>query len=141
MLRQRIKKILTTINITNHTLIWYYRVTHHTTGITELLLYLYMMSGYASNIFVYVEVRSDLNIVKKEDNRRDEMIYKVLYQESIHEIPVREQTKSLYIEAESIREVRAKLVDREYNIEYIQKLDGAHLEYEKQSDAFKMENI
>ncbi|HLS61312.1 MAG TPA: DNA-directed RNA polymerase subunit epsilon [Virgibacillus sp.] len=69
------------------------------------------------------------------------MIYKVLYQESIHEIPVREQTKSLYIEAESIREVRAKLVDREYNIEYIQKLDGAHLEYEKQSDAFKMENI
>lgn len=69
------------------------------------------------------------------------MIFKVLYQESIHEIPVREQTKSLYIEAGSIREVREKLIDREYNIEYIQKLDEAHLEYEKQSNAFKMENI
>lgn len=34
------------------------------------------------------------------------MIFKVLYQEVPDEVPVRERTKSLYIEAESVREVR-----------------------------------
>ena len=77
----------------------------------------------------------------KEYIRRDEMIFKVLYQESIHEVPVRESTKSLYIEADSIRDVRKKLIDREYNIELIQVLDGAHLEYEKKSENFIMENV
>ncbi len=37
-------------------------------------------------------------------------------------------------------EVRNKLKDRNYNIEYIQALDGAHLNYEKQSENFKLEN-
>lgn len=73
--------------------------------------------------------------------RRDEMIFKVLYQESIDEVPVREDTKSLYIEAESVVDVRNKLSDRNYNIELIQVLDGAHLEYEKKSEHFKLENI
>ncbi|MCF3944737.1 DNA-dependent RNA polymerase subunit epsilon [Oceanobacillus alkalisoli] len=69
------------------------------------------------------------------------MIYKVLYQELADEAPVRERTQSLYIEAASVREVREKLDDRNYNVEYIQELDEAHLEYEKQSDDFKVENI
>ena len=69
------------------------------------------------------------------------MIFKVLYQEVQSEVPVRERTKSLYIEAESVRDVRNKLNEKNYNIEYIQELDEAHLEYEKQSDNFKVENI
>lgn len=74
-------------------------------------------------------------------NRRDDMIFKVLYQEEPGEIPVRERTKSLYIEAESVRDVRNKLSDRNINIEYIQQLDEAHLEYEKQSEEFQLENV
>jgi len=73
--------------------------------------------------------------------RRDNMIYKVLYQEMADEIPVRERTQSLYIEADSVREVRSKLNDRNYNIEFIQELDEAHLDYEKQSESFEVEKI
>jgi len=68
------------------------------------------------------------------------MIYKVLYQEQINEVPVREHTKSLFIEANSEKEVREILKDRNYNLEYIHPIEGAHLEYEKQSEAFKVEN-
>ncbi|WP_047982153.1 DNA-dependent RNA polymerase subunit epsilon [Ornithinibacillus contaminans] len=69
------------------------------------------------------------------------MIYKVIYQTSSYEVPVRERTQSLYIEADSQKEVRQKLSDRNYNIEFIQPLDGAHLEYEKQSEAFQLETV
>ncbi|HLR07796.1 MAG TPA: DNA-directed RNA polymerase subunit epsilon [Bacillota bacterium] len=69
------------------------------------------------------------------------MIYKVLYQEHSEEIPVRERTKSLYIEAESERDVRQKLDDRNYNIEFIQPLDPTHLAYEKQSEDFTLETV
>ncbi|AIF43900.1 DNA-dependent RNA polymerase subunit epsilon [Virgibacillus sp. SK37] len=69
------------------------------------------------------------------------MIFKVLYQELPGEIPVRERTLSTYVEAESVREVRSKLSDRNYNIEYVHELDQAHLEYEKQSEDFKLENV
>ncbi|ASK63637.1 hypothetical protein CFK37_16470 [Virgibacillus phasianinus] len=69
------------------------------------------------------------------------MIYKVYYQELKSEIPVRERTKGLYIEAESERAVRDKLVDRNYNIEFIQQLDDAHLAYEKKSENFTLENV
>ncbi|GAA0613497.1 DNA-dependent RNA polymerase subunit epsilon [Virgibacillus siamensis] len=68
------------------------------------------------------------------------MVFKVFYQDSATEIPVRENTKSLYVEAEHEKDVRNKLVDREYNIEYIQPLDEAHLNYEKQSDHYSVEN-
>ncbi|MFD2628236.1 DNA-dependent RNA polymerase subunit epsilon [Oceanobacillus kapialis] len=68
------------------------------------------------------------------------MIYKVLYQELRDEIPVRERTKSAYVEADSMREVRSRLSEKKYNIEYIHVLDEAHLEYEKQSESFKLEN-
>ncbi|WP_188454541.1 DNA-dependent RNA polymerase subunit epsilon [Virgibacillus oceani] len=69
------------------------------------------------------------------------MIYKVLYQELKQEIPVRERTKSLYVEAESEKEVRTKLLDRNLNIEFIQVLDEAHLAYEKQSEHFMLESV
>ncbi|WP_373895879.1 DNA-dependent RNA polymerase subunit epsilon [Virgibacillus natechei] len=69
------------------------------------------------------------------------MIYKVLFQELPNEVPVRERTKSLYVEAESEREVRNKLSNRELNIEYIHVLDEAHLNYEKQSEHFITENV
>lgn len=69
------------------------------------------------------------------------MIFKVLYQETADEVPARERTKTLYLEAESVRDVRNKLSDREINIEYIQELDEAHLEFEKRSEDFKLENI
>jgi len=69
------------------------------------------------------------------------MIYKVYYQESIKEIPVRENTKSLYLEASSEREVRQKLKDRNYNIELVQLLEGNYLEYEQSSPNFVLENV
>lgn len=74
-------------------------------------------------------------------NRRDEMIFKVLYQDLPNEAPVRERTKSLYVEAESEREARAKLRDRNINIEFIQALDDVHLEYEKKSEKYKVESV
>lgn len=68
------------------------------------------------------------------------MIYKVLYQEHYNEVPIRERTKSLFIEASSVREVRELLSDRDYNLEYIHPLEGAHLKYEQQFEDFKVEN-
>ncbi len=69
------------------------------------------------------------------------MIFKVFYQENASQVPVRENTKTLYIEAESEKDVRAKLSKFNYNIELVQQLSGAHLEYEKQSENFKLLEI
>ncbi|MEC5258221.1 DNA-dependent RNA polymerase subunit epsilon [Bacillus amyloliquefaciens] len=66
------------------------------------------------------------------------MIYKVFYQEKAEEVPVREKTDSLYIEGVSERDVRTKLKDKKFNIEFVQPVDGAFLEYEKQSENFKV---
>ncbi|MBD0406105.1 DNA-dependent RNA polymerase auxiliary subunit epsilon family protein [Bacillus sp. 1021] len=66
------------------------------------------------------------------------MIYKVFYQKKADEVPVRENTDSLYIEGVSERDVRTKLKDKKYNIEFVQPVDGAFLEYEKQSENFKV---
>lgn len=68
------------------------------------------------------------------------MIYKVYYQENMNEIPVRENTKSLYLEASSEREVREFLKERNYNIELVQLLEGNYLEYERNSPNFHLEN-
>ncbi|MEB7771629.1 DNA-dependent RNA polymerase subunit epsilon [Kurthia gibsonii] len=69
------------------------------------------------------------------------MIYKVYYQESQLQVPVRENTKSLYLEAADSREVRALLADRGYNIELIQLLEGNYLEYEQASENFHLEQF
>lgn len=69
------------------------------------------------------------------------MIFKVYYQETKVQVPVRENTKTMYVEAETQREVRKKLQDRNYNIEFIQQLEGEHLEYEKASEYFELEQV
>ncbi|OKL37262.1 DNA-dependent RNA polymerase subunit epsilon [Domibacillus mangrovi] len=69
------------------------------------------------------------------------MIYKVYYQEDYSEVPVRENTKSLYAEADSERTVRHALKNRPYNIEFVQLVNESHLEYEKQSPNYKVEQL
>ncbi|GEN55475.1 DNA-dependent RNA polymerase subunit epsilon [Halobacillus faecis] len=69
------------------------------------------------------------------------MIFKVLYQELASEVPVRERTDSMYVEAETERQVREKLKNEGFNIEYIQVLNEDHLEYEQQSEDYKVENF
>ncbi|MCM3720328.1 DNA-dependent RNA polymerase subunit epsilon [Fictibacillus phosphorivorans] len=69
------------------------------------------------------------------------MIFKVFFQPSIKEVPIRERTQSVYVEAETINEVRLKLADRSYNIEYIQEINGKFLEYEKETNSLELENV
>lgn len=69
------------------------------------------------------------------------MIFKVYYQESNKQVPVREKTKTLYIQADSERNVRKKLADKSYNIEYVQAVEGAFLEYEQKSEDFNVLEI
>lgn len=66
------------------------------------------------------------------------MIFKVFYQEDSSETPVRENTQSIYVEAENEVEVRQILQNQSFHIEYIEKLSNAHLEYEKSQPAFKL---
>ena len=60
------------------------------------------------------------------------MIFKITYQPSKTEAPRRENTLSLYVEAQDKVEAR-RLVDEntEYNVEFIQELDEKHLAYEQ----------
>lgn len=69
------------------------------------------------------------------------MIFKVYYQELKTEVPVRENTKTLYMKGESEREVRTKLADRPYNIEFITRVEGAFLEYEQKNEDYKVLEI
>lgn len=46
---------------------------------------------------------------------------------------MRENTQSLYVEAQTEEQVRRYLKDRNFNIEFITKLEGAHLDYEKEN--------
>lgn len=69
------------------------------------------------------------------------MIFKVYYQEDAAQMPVRERTKSLYIEGESEADVRLKLANQNFNIEYVTAVTGAYLEYEQTNSDFKVVNI
>jgi len=69
------------------------------------------------------------------------MIFKVFYQDSITEVPVRENTKSIYVEAESVRDVYSKVAEKKINVEYIQVVNGAFLEYEQQNENYKVLEI
>ncbi len=69
------------------------------------------------------------------------MIYKVYFQEKGQEVPVRENTKAIYLEADSEKDVRLALKSREYNIEFIQLLQGSYLDYEKQQEYFTVESL
>lgn len=68
------------------------------------------------------------------------MIFKVFYQESILEVPVRERTKTLYMEANTEEEVRKSLAERGYNVEFVTPLSDKALSYDKTNDPdFKVE--
>ncbi|MBN8199405.1 DNA-dependent RNA polymerase auxiliary subunit epsilon [Cytobacillus firmus] len=69
------------------------------------------------------------------------MIFKVYYQDSKTEVPVREKTKTIFVEGDSERDVRKKLADRNYNIEFVTSVQGEFLEYEKQNEDFKVLEI
>jgi DNA-dependent RNA polymerase auxiliary subunit epsilon len=69
------------------------------------------------------------------------MIFKVYYQETITQVPVREKTKTVYVEADFEKDVRTKLADRGYNIEFIEAVKAAYLDYEKQNEDFKVLEI
>ncbi|PRO64777.1 DNA-dependent RNA polymerase subunit epsilon [Alkalicoccus urumqiensis] len=70
------------------------------------------------------------------------MIFKVFYQETLSEVPVRERTDSMYVEAETEEEVRKGLKERSYNIEYVTPLSDAALAYEKETnDDFEVESL
>ncbi|MBU0437265.1 hypothetical protein CD110_06495 [Staphylococcus casei] len=66
-------------------------------------------------------------------------VFKVFYQQTKEEVIVREHTQTMYVEGETEEQVRRYLKERNFNIEFITKLEGAHLEYEKQSDHFNVE--
>ncbi|EOD7713854.1 TPA: DNA-dependent RNA polymerase subunit epsilon [Staphylococcus aureus] len=67
-------------------------------------------------------------------------VFKVFYQHNRDEVIVRENTQSLYVEAQTEEQVRRYLKDRDFNIEFITKLEGAHLDYEKEnSEHFNVE--
>ncbi|AMB99771.1 hypothetical protein AWM75_07250 [Aerococcus urinaehominis] len=67
------------------------------------------------------------------------MIFKVTYQESKVEVPRREATQTLYMEAESEREVRQAIEQNTpYNVEYIQILEGDHLAYEQSREYYQL---
>ncbi|PYZ93305.1 hypothetical protein CR194_08915 [Salipaludibacillus keqinensis] len=68
------------------------------------------------------------------------MVFKVFYQKTLDEVPVRERTKTLYMEAETEEEVRKKLTDRRYNIEFVTPLSDKALAYEKENNEdFRLE--
>ena len=58
--------------------------------------------------------------------------YLKYFQHNKDEVIVRENTNTIYVEGETEEQVRRYLKDRNYNIEFITKLEGAHLEYEKE---------
>jgi DNA-dependent RNA polymerase auxiliary subunit epsilon len=69
------------------------------------------------------------------------MVYKVYFQQHVREVPVREKTQTIYVNADSERDVRIKLKERDMNIEFIQKVDGAFLDYEQQNEDYKVLEI
>ncbi|WP_163652441.1 DNA-dependent RNA polymerase subunit epsilon [Listeria sp. PSOL-1] len=66
------------------------------------------------------------------------MIFKVYYQETNTETPVREKTQSLYIDANDEVEVRQSLKAKPFHIEHIEALSDKHLEYEQSQPDFRL---
>lgn len=67
------------------------------------------------------------------------MIFKVYYQETKERNPKREETRSLYIEAQTLVDARARVEkNTPYNIELITELVGNHLAYEQENADFTL---
>ena len=68
-----------------------------------------------------------------------QLIYKVLFQADKTQSPLREATKSIYLEADSAVEARQLVEDNTpYNLEFVQELSGKHLAFEQESEDFKL---
>ena len=68
-------------------------------------------------------------------------VFKVFYQENSKEIPVRENTQVLYVEADGVPTVRKYLDDRNYNVELVQELSEAYLEFENNLKTLKWRKL
>ncbi|HIW38433.1 MAG TPA: DNA-dependent RNA polymerase auxiliary subunit epsilon family protein [Candidatus Jeotgalicoccus stercoravium] len=69
-------------------------------------------------------------------------VFKVFFQEDLNTRIIREDTQIRYIEANTEEEVRKSMKDSNRNIEFIQALSPAHLEYEQNNnDDFEIESI
>ena len=76
------------------------------------------------------------NNVMKENKL---MIFKVYYQPSKKISPRRENTESLYLEADSEVAARSLVEEQtDYNVEFIEELNGASLEYEQQGANYQL---
>lgn len=70
------------------------------------------------------------------------MIFKVYYQPSKKVNPRRENTEVLYLDTDT--EVKARVLvesNTDYNVEFIEGLDQATLEYEQESPNFKIRSF
>ena len=68
-------------------------------------------------------------------------VFKVFHQENAKEVLVGENTQVVHVEADGVPAVRKYLEDRNYNVELVQELSEAYLEFEKQSEDFKVEKV
>ena len=69
-------------------------------------------------------------------------VFKVFFQEDLNRRIIREDTQICYIEANTEEEVLKSMKDSNRNIEFIQALSPAHLEYEQNNnDDFEIESI
>nr|WP_211089202.1 DNA-directed RNA polymerase subunit epsilon [Lactobacillus sp. HBUAS51381] len=67
------------------------------------------------------------------------VIYKVYYQNDKKRNPKREDTHSLYLEADTEVEARAQVeAHTEHNIEFIEAIEGNTLAYEQQNPNYKL---
>lgn len=67
------------------------------------------------------------------------MVFKIYYQPTKMQNPKRENTRSMYVEADSkVTVMNAVEHQTDYNIEQVEALDDATLEYEKQNPDFKL---
>lgn len=67
------------------------------------------------------------------------MIFKIFYQETKTRNPKREQTQTIYVDATDAVTARALIEEHTpYNIEFVQALEGNHLEYEKENTDFTL---
>ncbi|MFC6274619.1 DNA-directed RNA polymerase subunit epsilon [Levilactobacillus tangyuanensis] len=67
------------------------------------------------------------------------MIYKVYFQNDQKRNPKREDTHSLYVEADTEVEARAQVeAHTEHNIEFIEAIEGNSLAYEQQNPNYKV---
>lgn len=67
------------------------------------------------------------------------MIFKIYYQDTKTESPRRENTHSLFIEADSKPDAIRRVEENTgFNLEQVEELEGKALEYEQESASYKL---